>query len=139
MLNAIKNAGKFISKALDQKDGYISQVGNLTFPENCRPVFSGNFTSGPTILLNDTEESTIQILSDFTVNRTTGAWSGTIYYDIIDHFGLDKADISGIDNTWRQFIRGFSSWYRLQHIKDYAPFRSRVKVMAKIYGNYKTP
>ena len=100
----------------------------------CRPVFSGDWTGGSTILLNDTEISSVY-LENMSVNTTAKTWSATIYVDVLDHFGLDDDDISG-RNLWRRCIPGFGAWWTLQHKRDYMPFRSVLRIKTNINGTY---
>ncbi len=135
MYNAIKNIGNTISAYLSDKAGDYSQ---MYFPDilpvNNRPVFSGDWVSGSTILLNDVEKVEVY-LEEINVNTTTGHWTATLYLKVIDHFGLDKSDLTG-RNTWRQGIVGFTAWWRLQYQRDFKPFRTILRVKANISGDY---
>jgi len=121
---------------LKDKNGVYSQ---MSFTDNlsssCRPVFSGDWVSGSTILINDVEKVEVY-LEDIDVNTTTGQWTATIYLKVIDHFGLDISDLTG-RNTWRQGILGFTAWWRLQHQRDFKPFRTLLRIKTNINGKYK--
>lgn len=134
--NFVKLFGQVVNDYLKDKNGNLNgfNVGNLNL-DNARPIFNTYIQrlTGLQILVNDTEQTTAGLLDDFEVNHTTGVWSVTVSIDIIDHFGLDYLDAI----VYQGFHSGFANWYRLQHGRNYIPFRSNFKILTKIQGNYK--
>jgi len=138
MYNALKNIGQNISSTLKNNTQFQNNPNSFMFNEfllaNCRPVFSGDWISGSTILLNDVEINQVY-LESLNVNKDAHTWSATLYLNILDHFGLDDDDISG-QNLWRRGVIGFGAWWTLQHKRDYTPFRSVVRLRTNINGSY---
>jgi len=97
-----------------------------------RPIFNTlyDLTHGFQILLNDTESTQIK-MKEFDFNQTNGDWSAEIMVTINDHFGLDKNDAL----TYQNKHQGFASWWRLQHMKGYKPFKSKIIFFTQINGN----
>ncbi|MEN7551317.1 DUF3289 family protein [Rapidithrix thailandica] len=53
------------------------------------------------------------------------AYQGKIQLEILDHYGLDSPDIL------KKFIRKheeFTAWYILQHLRDYKPFITKIRL-----------
>lgn len=135
----VKNSASYINFMLDfgreldlqlQRVGWdINNVGYITIPLNNRPVFSGlyNKINGLTILLNDTEETQIELL-DFEINPITHKWKAKLKVTIKDHFGLDKRDVL----TYQNWNIGFAAWWMLQHLRDYQPFETKVIIITNI-------
>lgn len=59
MYNSIRNIGKVIDEYLGKNDGQVFQMSFMNnLPSSCRPVFSGDWVSGSTILLTKVSEIT---------------------------------------------------------------------------------
>jgi uncharacterized protein YecA (UPF0149 family) len=80
--------------------------------------------------INDTEYTTIKLL-DFNLNSSTGEWEGTFFFEVTDHFGLDKRDALKFQTKHS----GFAAWWLLQHKRDYRPFKTKVWVKATLGGD----
>ena len=139
---AVAASHNMINFVNDVADAFQDELimGN-TLPEiflemDGRPRFGDRFNqvNGLTILLNDTEYTSISI-SNFSQDFSTGEWSGLLCFEIEDHFGLDRPDITG-DNASRQYIPpgGFAAWWVLQHQRGQVPFLTRVRVFAQLSG-----
>jgi len=96
--------------------------------QDVRPVFNGLYNKfhGLQILINDTEYSEIEL--DNFETSSNGNWNADVTVTIHDHFGLDKNDAL-VYQDWHQ---GFPSWWILQHMRNYRPFETIVKVKMRI-------
>ncbi|MFQ6610404.1 MAG: DUF3289 family protein, partial [Fidelibacterota bacterium] len=130
MRNFIKEFGNEFNIALQENNGDLNGVNiNLL---SVRPQFSTLYHTfhGLKILINDTEYTTIKLL-DFNLNSSTGEWEGTFFFEITDHFGLDKKDAL----KYQTKHSGFAAWWLLQHKRDYRPFMTKVWVTATLKGD----
>ena len=69
-------------------------------------------------------------MTNFQINQSTGDWSGSFFFEITDHFGLDRADAlkyQGIND-------GFAAWWLLQHDRGFIPEKTKIWVVATIKG-----
>ena len=95
---------------------------------------------GLTIALNDTWGFRVTI-TNYGYNPQTKDVEATLKFRIIDHFGLDVADIESygsaskiISKNWKvaplasDMAQGFCAWFILQHLRGYKPF---VTIMEK--------
>ncbi|MEO1624416.1 MAG: DUF3289 family protein [Bacteroidota bacterium] len=130
MKNFIKDFAQQLNKALAISDGNV--VGLTVDLRRRRPIFNSLHDQfhGFTILLNDTESTIIKLL-DYQYDSNTGDWEGEFYFEIIDHFGLDKAD--ALKYQW--WHSGFAAWWILQHKRGYVPFRTVMRINARVKGN----
>jgi uncharacterized protein DUF3289 len=132
MKNFIKNFGERLNNALQANGGDINSILEVEMPLIERPIFNSDWHKirGYTILINDTEQTTVNQMTDFQINLNTGDWSGSFFFEINDHFGLDRSDVlkyQGIND-------GFAAWWLLQHVRGFIPFRTKIRVIAKIKG-----
>ncbi|NRA48914.1 MAG: DUF3289 family protein [Phaeodactylibacter sp.] len=80
-----------------------------------------------------TEQTKIHLLAhDYDEN--SGNFTAFVYFEILDHFGLDKGDAVDWGNT-PIVGKSFESWWHLQHKRGYTPFRTRVMMVFEIAGN----
>jgi hypothetical protein len=85
---------------------------------------------GLTILINDTEETTIWYMGNFNLNNDTKVWFADFYFEVTDHFGLDKHDAI----EYQGYHTGFAAWWTLQHKRNYPPFRTKITIFATLKG-----
>ena len=87
--------------------------------------------NGLTICVDSLWGNMIEVTS-YVCNGKT--YSGTLHFTLYDHFGLDASDISKYG-----FLRGFTSWYILQHYdafnKQFKPFLTVIEFDAPFSGN----
>jgi len=89
-------------------------------------------------LINDTQYNGYYLQTNpLIINTVTGEWTADIYVEVIDHFGLDDGNL-GKNQNRRIFNagEGFTAWWILQHVRGYAPFRTKMRFLFKIRGNY---
>ncbi len=132
MRNYMKIFGAALNERLKANGGNIYLNPIIEMPNNVRPVFGGkhNRWHGLTILLNDTERTDIWYMGNFNLNNDTKVWSADLYFEVTDHFGLDKHDAI----TYQGWDTGFAAWWALQHKKDYPPFRTKITIFATLKG-----
>jgi hypothetical protein len=133
MKNTIKYFGARLNTALAQNGGNINDILFVQMPQRERPFFNSTWDriNGLTILVNDTEQTDVYQLTDFQINLSTGDWSGSFYFDVTDHFGLDREDAIEYQGT----NDGFAAWWLLQHVRGYVPFKAKIRIVAKIKGD----
>lgn len=73
---------------------------------------NGNLFNGMTICINDMWGSNISI-SKYIVNGNK--FSGTLHFNLYDHFGLDIPDVEKVYVN----LDGFRAWFVLQHYTSY--------------------
>lgn len=106
-----------------------NKIGNLT-----RPSFSTwyNRIHGLTITINDTWGNNVQVIN-YKVSGTK--FSGTLRFNIYDHFGLDQPDVEKIYGD----LAGFRAWFTLQHYQgfkgQYKPFVTEIYFDIPFGGN----
>jgi hypothetical protein len=102
---------------------YISERYRLILSEK---------TTGLGILVNDTEQLQVFRLNDFYYNTENNEWSGSFYFLTHDNFGLDDDDL----REWQvgYFGEGFASWWILQHVRGFKPFRTEIRHIVKLRG-----
>ncbi|MFZ4474509.1 MAG: DUF3289 family protein [Saprospiraceae bacterium] len=134
--NYVKAIGFELNKILFQNGGLIS-IGAPINMGNVHPVFNSLYNKfrGLTILINDTEQSQFKYVKDYYFDETTGDWGGEFYIEVTDHFGLDKHDAI----VYQGHHSGFAAWWVLQHKRNYPPFRTKIKITARIKGNIGHP
>ena len=91
------------------------------------------------IAIHDNWAGQVEI-SNYSLNKATGDFTGVIKFILYDHFGLDLADV--IKNKDRFLVppnggRGFKAWYFLQHDRCFKPFVTKVVIVKKISENLK--
>lgn len=138
-LNAeVKESGtykSFIKKFRLDLQAKINNAGgvldNVKMDLDYHPIFNGkkNRVMGLQILLNDTEETKINLLN-FQINPATQEWIADVEVIIFDHFGLDKNDAL----TYQGIHRGFAGWWVLQHKRNYKPFITKIVVRTRLIG-----
>lgn len=129
--NFVKAFGAELQTRLKQTGGDIS--GIVIDMRQIRPIFNGNYNmvAGLTILLNDTEQSTIRLESYDKLSN--GEFIAVIEVTIMDHFGLDKHDVLS-----KQHIHdGFAAWWILQHNRGFVPFQTKIISRKTINGYWK--
>ena len=76
---------------------YAKILNTTTFnrPVKTRIKFDNeyNLIHGLKILINDTETTETYYVGNFKLDEKMGIWSGDFYFEITDHFGLDRADV----------------------------------------------
>lgn len=129
--NFIKNFGKKLNEELKVYNGDINIVPVIEMGLT-RPTFNGLFNRfhGLQILINDTEQTKVYKLNDYSFDPSTKIWQCSFYFEVIDHFGIDYPDVIKYQNKHL----GFAAWYRLQHQNDHLPFINKMKVIATIKG-----
>lgn len=131
MRNYMKRFGEELSKRLKVNGGniYLNPVVDMG---NTRPVFGGSYNRwhGLTILLNDTEMTDVWYMGNFNLNNDTKVWSADFYFEVTDHFGLDKHDAI----KYQYSHHAFSAWWALQHKRNYPPFRTKITIFATLRG-----
>ena len=106
-----------------------NKIGNLT-----RPSFSTWYDRihGLTITINDTWGNNVQVIN-YKVSGTK--FSGTLRFNIYDHFGLDQPDVEKIYGD----LAGFRAWFTLQHYQgfkgQYKPFVTEIYFDIPFEGN----
>jgi hypothetical protein len=134
MRNYMKLFGAELNKTLKSNGGniYLNPIIDMG---NVRPVFGGkhNRWHGLTILLNDTEMTDVWYIDNFNLNNDTKVWSADLYFEVTDHFGLDKHDALTYQSPLAA-APGFAAWWALQHRKDYPPFRTKITIFATLKG-----
>ncbi len=130
MINYMKSFGEQLNNRLRSNNGNINIGAPILM--TTRPAFTGMYNRfhGLTILINDTEHTTIYYLDGFTLNSQTGVWSGNFYFEVTDHFGLDKEDVL----KYQGVQLGFAAWWVLQHKRDYPPYRTKFTILATLKG-----
>jgi len=130
MRNFIKRFGVKLNEALQGNNGNINGI-EIELGDD-RPQFSTLYHTfhGLKILINDTEHTTFKKL-DFNLDPITGEWEGTFFFEVTDHFGLDKRDVLKFQSKHS----GFAAWWLLQHKRDYRPFKTKIWVKATIRGD----
>ncbi len=125
--NYLKLFGEKLREKIILAGGDINNVFTINM-ENTRPVFNGFYNKfhGLQILINDTEYTEIE-LDNFSVS-SDGKWNADVTVTIRDHFGLDKNDAL----VYQEWHQGFPSWWMLQHMRNYRPFETVVKVKMRI-------
>lgn len=125
----LKLFGERLRTELQKSNGSFSNMATIEL-DRIRPIFGGsnNMRNGLTILLNDTEQSTIRLES---YSRTGNKMNIVVEVTIKDHFGLDKHDAVSKDF----FHHGFQSWWVLQHRKGFIPFNTKVTVRKTLIIN----
>lgn len=131
MLNYMKLVGAELNKELISNKGDI----NLNRPINLGkfpPHFNGwyNRWHGLTILINNTETADVWYLGNFNLDNNTKVWSADFYFEVTDHFGLDKHDAL----LYQKYHAGFAAWWALQHRIGYKPFRTKITIFATLQG-----
>ena len=129
MRNFIKKFGEELNLELENSNGDINGISIAL--GDTRPIFSSIYHQfhGLKILLNDTEHTRVKLLN-YTFDQSTSEWEGDFYFEVIDHFGLDKAD--ALKYQW--WHSGFAAWWILQHKRGYVPFRTVIRINARIRG-----
>lgn len=122
--NFIIKFGIRLNAALLNANWNINNVTEIKMPKEQRPKFNGlyNKINGLQILLNDTEETIIE-LTGFSINTATHKWTANLNIIIKDHFGLDKNDAL----TYQNKHAGFAAWWLLQHTRSYKPFETQIR------------
>ena len=130
MRNYMKLFGEQLNDKLKTNGGNIYLGAPI--PMTVRPAFGGwhNRWHGLTILINDTEETTIWYIGNFNLDNDTKVWSGDFYFEVTDHFGLDKPDVI----KFQGYHSGFAAWWALQHKKNYPPFKTKITIFATLKG-----
>lgn len=128
-------AGKFgdsLRNKLDLAGGNINNVATFTIDNKQRIIFNNisDVLDGLKILLNDTEYT--EVFLDQFNSGPNGTWDAYITIVIHDHFGLDKNDVLKYQNVPLEIGLGFASWWLLQHVRNYVPFETIVRVQRKL-------
>ena len=126
-INFLLRFGDRLKEKLQEANGIIDDVPTIKLLDD-RPVFNGMYNKfhGLQILINDTEFTEIN-LEGFTV-KPDGKRIAYIEVIIHDHFGLDKNDALSYQGNHG----GFASWWILQHLRNYRPFETMVKVRKQL-------
>lgn len=126
-IDYLKRFGTDLNDQLKANGYNINSVPALSL--NYRPTYNGLYNKfhGLQILINDTEESDIQINS-YSKSGTT--WTAIVTVTIYDHFGLDKHDAT----TYQGYSDGFAAWWLLQHTRGYVPMTTVVTFQKQLFG-----
>ena len=121
--NFLVKFGENFNLSLENNNWDINQVPKIIMSQSTRPVFNRPYNkfTGLQILLNDTEETKIELTS-FRIDNITHKWTACINLVIYDHFGLDKKDAL----MYQNYNAGFAAWWILQHCRGYKPFITKV-------------
>ena len=132
MKNFIKEFGKKFNDELQLNGGNVNGILGVNMPQSLRPKFNSNWhkAQGYTILINDTEQTTVYQMADFQINLSTGDWTGSFFFEVTDHFGLDKSDAL----TYQKVHNGFAAWWLLQHVRNHIPFKTKIWIVVKLKG-----
>jgi hypothetical protein len=136
MVNTIKRFGEDLSTRLSSVNGDIDAISEYQISNLFRPTFNegSDYSQGFTILINDIEKGDVKLVDNtYTYIASTKQWTGTFYFDITDHFGLDKDDAIQYQSI-PVYGDGFAAWWRLQHRRSYPPFKTKLRVVATITG-----
>jgi hypothetical protein len=125
----LKRVGIELQTSLLVNKGDISKVDIKM--NNIRPIFNSFYNKfhGLQILINDTEYTEVQ-LDNFEIGAS-GAWWADVTVTVNDHFGVDKADAL----KYQSYNSGFSSWWILQHVNGFVPFKTKVIIRKRMIGN----
>ncbi|MFZ4474512.1 MAG: DUF3289 family protein [Saprospiraceae bacterium] len=69
-------------------------------------------------------------MGNFNLDNSTKVWSADFYFEVTDHFGLDKHDAL----LYQIYHAGFAAWWALQHRRGYKPFRTKITIFATLQG-----
>jgi hypothetical protein len=129
--NFLKDFGELLKIQLKNHAGDINSVPTMDLG-SLRPIYNDlpNTTHGLRILINDTEETTIQ-LDDYYHIPANKTWEARVTVTIIDHFGLDRADAK----KFQLVHRGFADWWLLQHDRGFVPFKTKITIKLIIAGD----
>ena len=127
MRNYIRDFGFELGKKI-KSDTKINTVTEVKMGTN-HPVFSSLFDqyNGLKIHVNDTEETKVWIQKLY-YSPENSYWVADIYFEVYDHFGMDKNDAI----TYQSKFLGFAAWWILQHQRNYKPFVTLIKGKATI-------
>jgi Protein of unknown function (DUF3289) len=67
---------------------------------------------------------------NFGLDQPTGLWSADFYFEVTDHFGLDRHDAI----AYQGYHSDFAAWWALQHRKGFKPFKTKITIFATIQG-----
>ncbi len=131
MLNYIKGFGAKLNASLQANNGNI-YLSEPIYLGDRPPHFNGMYNRwrGLTILMNNTETAEVWYMGNFNLDNNTKVWSADFYFEVTDHFGLDKHDAI----LYQDYHIGFAAWWALQHRRDYPPFRTKITIFATLKG-----
>jgi hypothetical protein len=131
MLNYMTGFGAQLNKVLKNNNGNIHLSEALNLGDK-PPHFTGweNRWRGYTITMNNTETAEIWYMGNFNLDNSTKVWSADFYFEVTDHFGLDKHDAI----LYQGYHTGFAAWWALQHKRNYPPFRTKITLFATLKG-----
>lgn len=134
--NKIKLFGQDFEDELERIDGNIDEFQPLELARIRRYIFgfSNYGRIGPTILINDVVK--VSYYLQFFDIDPGGNWIGLFYVDVIDHFGLDDKDPNNkkFGLPFQFLDDGFASWWILQRLRGYRPFRTNIKFLVRLSG-----
>ena len=132
----VENITNTFIEIISNNEGNLNNVIFKKPDKLRRPSFStlNDRMEGLTIALNDTWGFRVTI-TKYSYHPQTKDVEVTLKFRIIDHFGLDVADIESygsarkiITKNWKaaplanNMAQGFCSWFILQHLRGYKPF-----------------
>jgi len=128
----------------DKRTSYAQLFDEIDM-EEIRPQFNGSYNRwrGLQILVNDTEQTDVYF-DESSLECTDDGWCVDVCTEIIDNFGLDKADVLKYQPqmNWSEIKRGnighfgFNAWWMLQHQRNYVPFKTKINVKSTICGSF---
>lgn len=140
----LQQVGSEISEQISEHGCNIELFDEIDM-EEIRPQFNGSYNRwrGLQILVNDTEQTDVYF-DESSLECTDDGWCVDVCTEIIDNFGLDKADVLKYQPqmNWSEIKRGnighfgFNAWWMLQHQRNYVPFKTKINVKSTICGSF---
>ena len=129
----MRQFGALLNTELQKNGGDINLVPEIKMFD-IHPHFNSkaDLCNGLTILINNTSLTRVWYDKGFVLDPD-GTWSGDFFFEIIDHFGLDRVDVLSFQGKPISG-EGFTSWWVLQHRDGYRPFINRITMYATLKG-----
>ena len=127
-----------IAELIKKYDGNILELKNIGLVGTARYNTTWAQMSGLGIILNGTESYRIEIINYKCLEKK---FIVEIDVKIYDNFGLDKNDITVTNKDemrghMKKFPYEFLSWFYLQRVRGYAPFRTVMEYTDIIEGEF---
>ena len=76
-------------------------------------------------------------MGDYTYDPQSREWQCTFYFQVFDNFGLDDEDLLKFQgyNSSLLFGRKLASWWILQKVRNYKPFRTEIRHVVTLKGD----
>lgn len=133
MRNFMKRFGELFNTKLQEKEGNVNLIPEIEMGD-IHPHFrsKADLCNGLTIIINNTSQTRVWYDNGFVLDAE-GNWSADFFFEIVDHFGLDRTDLLSFQNKPISGD-GFASWWVLQHRDGYRPFITRITMYATLKG-----